>query len=87
MPRANRTIARILSGTSDNNLAFSDVLHALRRLGFAERRRGSHVILSREGVREIVNLQPRAGGAAKPYQVRQVRQILLRYGLGEQPDE
>ena len=35
-----------------------------------------------EGVRERVNLQ-RDGSHAKPYQVRQVRQVILRYQLEE----
>ena len=40
--------------------------------------RGSHCIFFRDGVEEIVNIQPR-GGQAKPYQVRQVRDLLLKY--------
>jgi len=42
---------------------------------------GSHHVLSRVGVAEILNLQPRRDGSAKPYQVRQVRQVLTRYGI------
>jgi hypothetical protein len=34
---------------------------------------------------EIINLQPRADGTAKPYQVRQVRNVLLSWDLG--PEE
>ena len=37
-------------------------------------------MVSRAGVAERVNLQ-RDGKHAKPYQVRQVRRILLKYGL------
>jgi hypothetical protein len=33
-------------------------------------------------VAEILNLQPK-GSKAKPYQVRQVRSILVKYRLGE----
>ncbi len=33
-----------------------------------------------DGVEEILNLQPR-GVTAKPYQVKQVRDMILRYGL------
>ena len=50
------------------------------RLGFTERVRGSHHIFRREGVRELINLQ-RDGSQAKPYQVRQVRQAILRNHL------
>ena len=42
---------------------------------------GDHHILSREGVEEILNLQPRTG-KAKAYQVKQVRAVLISYGLG-----
>ena len=34
---------------------------------------------------EIINLQSRRG-QAKPYQVRQVRQLILKYKLGEESD-
>jgi hypothetical protein len=52
----------------------------LEWLGFEERTSGSHHIFRRQGVRELINLQ-REGSKAKVYQVRQVRQVLLRYGL------
>lgn len=32
------------------------------------------------GIDEIVNIQP-DGNMAKPYQVRQIRNIILKYGL------
>lgn len=52
----------------------------LRELGFDERIRGSHHIFTREGVEEILNLQPK-GSKAKPYQVKQVRRVILKYRL------
>jgi NAD(P)-dependent dehydrogenase (short-subunit alcohol dehydrogenase family) len=58
----------------------------LRRLRFDERIRGSHHIFTKEGVEEILNLQPQ-GRQAKPYQVKQVRAVLLRYRLGGRGDE
>jgi hypothetical protein len=53
----------------------------LIRLGFDERIRGSHHIFTKEGVEEILNLQPKQG-KAKAYQVKQVREMLLKYQLG-----
>ncbi len=53
----------------------------MRYLGFEERVRGSHHLFDKEGVVEIVNLQSR-GGHAKPYQVSQVRRLILKYKLG-----
>ncbi|GMU49306.1 MAG: hypothetical protein AMXMBFR31_15320 [Candidatus Desulfobacillus denitrificans] len=70
-----------MGGRADANVAFGDMRQLLLRLGFDERTRGDHFIFSREGVEEILNLQPR-GGMAKPYQVRQVRNVILRYGMG-----
>jgi len=52
----------------------------LRSLGFAERVKGDHHICTMDGVAEILNLQPK-GGKAKPYQVKQVRELILKYGL------
>ena len=54
----------------------------LLRLGFAERIRGSHHIFTHERIAEILNLQAR-NSMAKPYQVKQVRNVLVRYKLAE----
>ena len=58
----------------------------MERLEFQERIRGDHHIFAREGVSEILNLQPR-GRNAKPYQVKQVRDVILKYRLGGDPGE
>ena len=84
MTRHGKFLTRLLSGAVDQSLRFEDVCALLRRLGFVERRRGgSHRIFSRQGVAEILNLQPRGGGEAKAYQVKQVREIILHYQLSE----
>ena len=75
------TLQRILSGRSDSNLAFNDLISVLRALDFEQRIRGDHHILWKDGIPEIINLQP-SGAKTKSYQVRQVRAILVRYGLG-----
>jgi len=74
---------RVLRGASDASIRFDDLRALLRRLGFAERIRGSHHIFSREGVDEILNLQPR-GALATPYQVKQVRRVLVQNKLAEE---
>lgn len=76
-----KMLETILRGRSDANIQFNDLCGMLRRLGFEERIRGSHHIFYREGVNEIINLQP-VGSKAKPYQVKQVRNIILKYELG-----
>jgi len=81
MGKHQRLLHTILRGTSDANIGFEDLCNLLRRLGFAERTRGSHCLFHKNGVEEMLNLQ-RDGNKAKPYQVRQVRAVLLRYKLG-----
>jgi predicted RNA binding protein YcfA (HicA-like mRNA interferase family) len=85
VPRAERVLDRILRGTSDANVRFSDLRALLLRLGFSERVKGSHHILWKDGVDEILNIQPK-GTKAKPYQVKQVRHVILKYGLGGRTD-
>jgi predicted RNA binding protein YcfA (HicA-like mRNA interferase family) len=72
---------QILRGMSDANIPFSGLRNLLEHLGFEERIRGDHHIYVKEGVEEIINLQPK-GAKAKPYQVKQVRSIILKYKLG-----
>lgn len=78
--RRRAVLSQILSGSSDANISFADLRRLLRSLGFDERFRGSHHIFTKEGVEEILNLQPK-GAKAKPYQVRQVRSVILKYNL------
>jgi hypothetical protein len=87
MTARGRLLTRILSGTADRNIRFTELCSLFRRLGFHERIRGDHHIFTRTGVEEILNLQPRDGGQAKPYQVRQVRDVVVRYKLAQQAGE
>ena len=82
MSKYDKLLVRILRGTSDANIAFDDLRQLMLHLGFEERIRGSHHIFRKPGIEEKINLQE-AGSQAKPYQVRQVRQIILKYRLGE----
>jgi predicted RNA binding protein YcfA (HicA-like mRNA interferase family) len=50
-------------------------------LGFDVRTKGSHHIFRKAGVEEKINLQ-KDGNKAKPYQVKQVRAVILTYKLG-----
>lgn len=82
MTRHKRLVRTILRGRSDANVRFDELRALMGYLGFEERVRGSHHLFSKEGVPEIVNLQTQ-GGQAKPYQVRQVRRLIIKYRLGE----
>ena len=81
MGKFEKVLERVLSGESDANIAFGDMCYLLERLGFKEHVSGGHRNFRREGVREIVTIQPQ-GNKAKRYQVRQVREIILQYDLG-----
>ena len=78
-----RTLARVLGGRADASISFLELCSMLEQLGFRSRSRGSHNIFWKEGISEMINLQ-KSSGEAKPYQVRQVRKIILKYGLDEE---
>ena len=80
MGKYDKLILRIVRGDSDGNIAFKDLCELLKKLGFDERMRGSHHIFRKQGIEEKINLQ-KDGNKAKPYQVRQVRTILVKYNL------
>ncbi len=86
MARIDRTIRRILSGSSDHNIPFRDLRRILERFGFSLRIHGSHHIFFKEGVDEILNLQPK-GAKSKAYQVKQVRDLITKYRLVETDEE
>ena len=70
-----------MRGVSDANIPFTQMCHLLKKIGFEERIRGSHHIFTKDGVEEIINLQA-DGSKAKPYQVKQARNLILKYNLG-----
>ena len=85
MSKQEKTLRKVLAGTRDSSVSFSELCRVLRALGFTERVRGSHRIFTRFDVKEIINVQPQ-GGMAKRYQVRQVRELIRRYELGGESD-
>jgi predicted RNA binding protein YcfA (HicA-like mRNA interferase family) len=86
MAQANKLLDQILRGGADANIPFSGMVQLLKRLGFQERIKGSHHIFSRDGVAEILNLQPHSG-KCKPYQVKQVRNVIINYRLAGEADD
>jgi predicted RNA binding protein YcfA (HicA-like mRNA interferase family) len=80
MGRHEKLLAKLLQGRNDANIPFIGLCRLLKTFGFMERIRGSHHIFTREDVEEILNLQPK-GSKAKPYQVKQIRSIILRNKL------
>jgi len=82
MSKAEKLAAKLLTGRSDRNFSFDDLCYIVERAGFHLRRgSGSHRVYYKDGVVEIINVQPRDAGQAKPYQVRQVRELLVKYKI------
>ena len=77
---SDKILESILRGTSDHNIRFNELTGMLRSMGFSERIRGSHHLYSKQGIRELIDLQPE-NGMAKAYQIRQVRKIIQQYNL------
>ena len=80
MPKKDKILKKLLSGTSDANISFNDLCELLKNMGFDLRIKGSHHIFRKEGIEEKINLQ-RDQRHAKPYQVKQVRNVILKYKL------
>ena len=78
---SDQILRRVLSGTADAAIRFDDLCHLLESLGFEKRVRGSHHTFRKAGIAAKVNIQ-RAGAQAKPYQVKQVRAVILEAKLG-----
>ena len=81
MGQQQKITAEVLSGMQDRNISFTDLYNLLVELGFSVRIRGDHHIFTHPDVMEIINLQP-DGNKAKPYQVKQVRNLILKYKFG-----
>lgn len=80
MSQIEKTMESILSGIQDSNIPFTKLCRLLEHLSFEMRIKGSHHIFYKEGIDEIINLQP-DDSKAKAYQVKQVRNIILKYRL------
>ncbi|MDR2578235.1 MAG: type II toxin-antitoxin system HicA family toxin [Chitinispirillales bacterium] len=80
MGKYEKLVVDILSGRSDLSIRFIDLVYLLRAMGFSERIKGSHHIFYRQDVDEILNIQPN-GAQAKAYQVKQVRNTILKYRM------
>lgn len=76
MGKLENILDTVLRGASDNNISFT----LLESLGFEVRIKGGHFIYAKAGVAEIINIQP-VGSKAKPYQVKQIRNLILKYKL------
>lgn len=82
-----KLLAKALAGSK--NMRFREVVALAEAFGFRlSRVKGSHHIFVHPRAHELVNLQE-IGGKAKPYQIRQLLEVVERYNLelksGEEP--
>jgi len=82
LTQRDKTLEDVLRGRADANIRFDELRGLLISLGFGERVRGSHHVFSKEGIDDQINLQ-RDCSKAKPYQVKQVRSVLIKYHLAK----
>ena len=68
MGKLEKLYEHILMRRSDANVPFETLRTLLRRLGFDERIKGDHHIFTKDG-------------KGKPYQVKQVRDVILKYQI------
>ena len=80
MGKLEKLYEHILMRRSDANVSFETLCALLKRLGFDERIKGDHHIFTKHGVEEILNLQPK-NSKGKSYQVKQVRDVILKYHI------
>ena len=74
-----KTLEQARAGSK--NLRFSDITRLVEQFGFSLARvKGSHHIFSHPSIPELVNLQS-VKGKCKPYQVKQVLDLVDRYNL------
>ena len=80
MGQIEKLVLKLLSGSSDTNFRFDELISLLENFGFSCRKKGSHFIFFKEGIEEIINIQS-LNGKAKPYQVKQIRNLITKYKL------
>ena len=82
MGKYRKLLNQILIGSSDANIEFQSLCTFLEKMGFKRRIKGDHHIFYKDDIEEIINIQPK-GNKAKPYQVKQIRNIILKYNMGD----
>jgi len=74
--------------TSPGNVRFDEFVALLKAFGFTlDRVRGSHHVFVHPDIVELLSIQPKQGGKAKPYQLRQFFKLIEQYDLSLNEDE
>ena len=77
--KKQKLLKRLLSGSK--NIRFTEVVSCAESFGFQLKDiSGSHHIYTHPGIPELLNLQ-NVKGKAKPYQIKQLLQLIEHYNL------
>ena len=80
MARWQRVFRKLISGSLD--IRFDDFVLVLEHFGFVlDRVQGSHHVFVHPEIPELLSVQPRKDGKAKPYQLRQFLKLVEEYSL------
>lgn len=88
MAKKRKILEKILAGSK--NVRFDEFMTLLEAYGFVlVRIRGSHRVFSHPDTLELLSIQPKKDGKAKPYQMRQFLKMVEEYNLhlDEEEDE
>jgi hypothetical protein len=86
LSRFKKILLKIISGQNDQNINFEEMVSFLKSINFDLRIKGSHYIFYMNGIEEIINIQP-INSKCKAYQVKQIRNLIIKYKLGTYEDE
>jgi len=80
MARWQRVFRKLISGSLD--IRFDDFILVLEHFGFVlDHVQGSHHVFVHPEIPELLSVQPRKDGKAKPYQLRQFLKLVEEYSL------
>jgi predicted RNA binding protein YcfA (HicA-like mRNA interferase family) len=85
MVNRRKLLIKLLSGSK--NISFNEFVALLEGFGFyLDRMNGSHHIFNHPNIPEMLTIQPRKDGKAKPYQLHQLVKLIEEYNLQLEKD-
>lgn len=85
MAKWRKLFEKLVAGSMD--IRFDDFLVLLQRFGFVlDRTHGSHHVFIHPDIAELLSVQPRKDGKAKPYQLRQFLKLIEEHSLKPKDD-
>ena len=80
MSKKRKLLEKVLAGSK--NIRFDEFVLLLEAFGFERKRvRGSHHLYAHPDVVELLSIQPKTNGQAKPYQINQFLKLVDHYAL------